>query len=42
MDLRGLRAAGMAGQMFISFLPGTTWAELVFRPGMVIMNDGGY
>jgi hypothetical protein len=29
------------GQMFVSFLPGTTSAELVFRPGKVIMNDGG-
>jgi hypothetical protein len=29
------------GQMFISFLRGTTSAELVFRPGKVIMNDGG-
>jgi len=28
--------------MFISFLPGTTSAELVFRPGKVIMNDGGW
>jgi hypothetical protein len=33
MDLRVLRAAGMAGQMFTSFLPGTTSAVLVFRPG---------
>jgi hypothetical protein len=22
-------------------LPGTTWAEVVIRPEMVIMNDGG-
>ena len=29
------------GQMFISFLPGTTSAELVFPPGKVIMDDGG-